>query len=165
MDIQIVHFQSAFAKDFKKLNADWISKYFILEPGDAFLLDHPEESIIKKGGIIRFAKYDNEIVGTGALLKYDQEKKYFHITKMAVAEAYQGRGIGKLILKTLIDDARSQNAIQVSLYTNGKLQRAVELYTGFGFSIVSFNDIDKRNINKRSQIKMVLDLSTIETKK
>ena len=62
----------------------WIEKYFVVLPSDEFVLTNPTESIIDKGGYIYFAKVDNEIVGTFAMIKVDEY--IYEIAKMAVTD-------------------------------------------------------------------------------
>jgi hypothetical protein len=72
---------------FKILNLEWLELYFKVEPIDMDLLSNPDK-IIDEGGEIFFAKLDNIIVGTCALLKIDENT--FELAKMAVTKKAQG---------------------------------------------------------------------------
>ena len=52
---------------------------------------------------------------------------------MAVTEAHQGKGLGKMLLQTCIDKARSLGKKRLVLETNSVLGTAVALYRKFGF--------------------------------
>ena len=67
--ITILDYQQEHAPAFKRLNTEWIEKYFTIEEHDLEQLDHPQENIISQGGYILFAMYNNEIAGTCALIK------------------------------------------------------------------------------------------------
>lgn len=80
--MEIISFDAAYARDFRDLNLDWLNKFFWVEPLDEEILNNPEEFIINPGGIIFFAKEDETIIGTVALMKI--ENGVFELTKMAV---------------------------------------------------------------------------------
>ena len=65
--MEIIAYTPQYKKDFKRLNVEWISTYFTLEPHDLEQLDDPEGYILSKGGKIFFAKKDDDIIGTCAL--------------------------------------------------------------------------------------------------
>jgi hypothetical protein len=46
---------------FEQLNRSWIEQYFEMEPVDVMVLQQPDKYIIKKGGHILMANYENEI--------------------------------------------------------------------------------------------------------
>ena len=48
-DVEIVSYNAMFADAFRKLNEEWISKYFKMEDADYKALDHPKEYILDKG--------------------------------------------------------------------------------------------------------------------
>ena len=65
--LEIVEYQSAHQPWFEKLNRQWIEQYFWMEPVDVEVLQHPDQNIIEKGGVILMATSDGEIAGTVAL--------------------------------------------------------------------------------------------------
>lgn len=117
---------------FESINKAWVSKYFSLEPFDIEQLEHPEMSILAKGGEIIFAKQGQEIFGTVALIPKDNGD--WEMIKMGVSESAQGKGIGLALGKKILDIAREKDAKRVVLYTNSKLKAAVHLYEKLGFS-------------------------------
>src|SRR6185437_9729993 len=84
---------------------------------------------------IVFVQIGNKVVGTCALVKLDDDT--FELAKMAVDEAYRGRGYGELLLNTCIELARKKGAAAVTLETNSKLSAAVRSYRKLGFEVVS----------------------------
>lgn len=54
MKIKIIPFDKKYAKDFYKLNIEWLTTYFYVEPFDETVLSQPELHIIDQGGHIFF---------------------------------------------------------------------------------------------------------------
>ncbi|PMD90694.1 MarR family transcriptional regulator [Siphonobacter sp. BAB-5405] len=150
-EVEILDYDPAYAPYFKSLNQAWIEQYFRLEPHDLEQLDHPEE-ILQKGGVILFARYQQEIVGTVALV---QEKPGdFEIVKMAVSPQVQGRQIGKKLGQAILQKAREAGAAQVWLESNTRLVPAIELYKKLGFYKVAMTATPY----ERADIRMQCDL-------
>jgi N-acetylglutamate synthase-like GNAT family acetyltransferase len=57
----------------------------------------------------------------------------FEVAKMAVAESYRGRGIGRRLLEYTIAQAKALGAHTLELASNDKLADAVHLYESLGF--------------------------------
>jgi len=55
--IKILEYTPGLQPAFEKLNRDWISKYFVMEPIDVEVVTKPEEYILKDGGTILFAAH------------------------------------------------------------------------------------------------------------
>ncbi|MGK6343336.1 GNAT family N-acetyltransferase [Chryseobacterium sp. DT-3] len=132
-EVKIIAYDPQYKEAFKALNEEWIKTFFTMEAGDYKLLDNPEEHIINKGGYIVFAILDNEAVGTCALVKISDSPLRFELSKMAVSPKAQGKKIGYLIGKSLVDKARELNAESISLETNSVLVPAIKLYEKLGF--------------------------------
>lgn len=132
-DVQIVNYQPAYLEAFKKLNEEWISKYFKMEAADHKALDNPEKNIIDKGGHIMVALYNNEPVGVCALMKMDDPVYEYELAKMAVSPNAQGKNIGWLLGQAAIEKARSLGAKKLYLESNTILQPAINLYHKLGF--------------------------------
>ena len=135
-DVQIVDYKPAYQEAFKRLNEEWISKYFKMEAADHKALDHPQKNIIAKGGYILVALYNKEPVGVCALLKMDDPIYEYELAKMAVSPAAQGKNIGMLLGKAAIEKARSLGAKKLYLESNTILQPAINLYHKLGFKRV-----------------------------
>jgi len=135
-DVQIVGYKPAYQDAFKRLNEEWISKYFKMEAADHKALDHPQKNIIDKGGHILVALYNNEPVGVCALIKMDDPVYEYELAKMAVSPIAQGKNIGWLLGQAIIEKARSLGAKKLYLESNTILQPAINLYHKLGFKKV-----------------------------
>ena len=144
----IIAFEPRYRDEFKRLNVAWLQRYFRVEPIDERVLGNPEREILLGGGAILFARIQERIVGTVAL-KPEQDG-VFELTKMAVDEAFQGRGFGRRLLDVACDHARALGAPRVILYSQRALKAAVTMYAKYGF--VEMPLTDKRY--SRCDIKM-----------
>jgi len=129
--IQLRPYQSGDAESFRLLNEAWIEKFFGLEEHDNQILGDPEGYVLAKGGHIFFAVADGVTVGCCGLIQIADG--VFEVAKMAVAESWQGRGIGRRILAYTIEQGRAISADKLYLETNSKLANAVHLYESLGF--------------------------------
>ncbi|MHA8072150.1 GNAT family N-acetyltransferase [Aquirufa ecclesiirivi] len=151
--IRITRFEPAYRDAIRRLNVEWLEKYFQVEEIDKEVLSHPEEVILAPGGEIFYAWYGDEIVGTVSLMKIDDTS--FELTKMAVSENFQGLGIGKLLMENCLDFAKKAGIKQIIIYSNRRLERAVDMYRKFGFLEMDLGPV----IYQRADIKMRLDIS------
>jgi len=146
--ILIIPFSTEFKDAIKILNLAWLNKYFKVEPKDELVLSNPQEEIIDKGGMIFYAQYRNQIIGTVSLLKIDDNT--FELTKMAVSEESQGLGIGKKLMEHCITEAKQNKIQKLILYSNRKLLPAIHLYESFGFQEIPV----EAGVYERADIKM-----------
>ena len=116
---------------FRRLNEEWIVRYFTLEPKDEYTLADPQKTILNPGGRIFLAVRDGETVGCCALLAMRPGE--FEVAKMAVTESCQGAGIGRRLLEEAIAGARAVGATRLFLETNKRMAAAVRLYESLGF--------------------------------
>jgi len=129
--VQIVEYTPAYQAVFRRLNEEWITRYFRMEESDYKALDHPQEYILDQGGHIYIALYKSEPVGACALIAMPDGG--FELAKMAVSPKAQGLGIGYLIGRHCIEKARSLGAPRVYLESNTTLKPAISLYYKLGF--------------------------------
>lgn len=146
--IEIIEYSDANKSFLKTLNYEWLIKYFSIEPMDDIVLSNPKIEIIDKGGKIFYAKFNDNIVGTVALIKIDEST--YELSKMAVTELSQGQGIGSELIKHCINIAEQSGIKKIILYTNTILQPAIALYRKHGFIEVPFD----ASSYKRAKIKM-----------
>ncbi len=151
--VEIIEYDPRYRQAFRDLNVEWLEKYFTVEPIDATVLDNPDETVLKPGGQILFARIGETIVGTTALLKKDPDT--FELAKMGVTERWQGWGLGRRLAEAAIEYARQQNAQRIILYTAKKLKPAIELYRQLGFTEV---ELEKPPEYERCTFTMELDL-------
>ena len=119
---------------FRKLNEEWIAQYFSIEAKDQEAFADPQSSILASGGRIFFASVEDQCVGCCALIRLGADE--FEVAKMAVAPMWQGSGIGRKLLQTVVEAARSAGARRLYLETNHILTPAIRLYESVGFKPV-----------------------------
>jgi putative acetyltransferase len=119
------------AEAFRLLNEAWIQKHFGLEEHDIEILGDPEGYVLEKGGHIYFATVAGAPIGCCSLLL--MEPGVYEVAKMAVADEWQNRGIGRRVLAYTIEQARARGAKRLYLETNSKLANAIHLYEALGF--------------------------------
>jgi GNAT superfamily N-acetyltransferase len=130
-ELRIREFQPGDEDVFRRLNEEWITRYFVMEPKDKASLTDPRGTILDGGGRIFLAVWDSRPVGCCALLAIAPGE--FEVAKMAVTESAQGRGIGRVLLEKVIAEARESGARRLYLETNRKLGIAIRLYESVGF--------------------------------
>ena len=131
IQLEIIAYNETLAVNFKQLNEAWLQKYFEIEPIDAEMLSNPTQYFIDTGGYIFFAKLADEMAGTFALLK--ESDNVYELSKMAVAESFQGKNIGSRLMEFAIAKATELKAAKIILYSNTKLSPAIHLYRKYGF--------------------------------
>lgn len=154
MEVEIIQFEKKYSKDFYDLNIEWLKTYFYVEQLDEEVLSKPEQYIIEKGGYIFFAKLNEDIVGTVALMPIGEQ--LLELTKMAVSPKHRGFKIGQKIMQYCIDFAKEKQLPKLVLYSNRKLENAIYIYRKYGFVEVP---LEANSPYKRSDIKMELKLT------
>ena len=147
-------FRDEYAHDFKRLNLEWIEKYFVVEEMDKKQLEDPQEYIIERGGEIYSVIEDGKVRGVCALVF--QEEGVYEIAKMAVDKESRGKGYGNLLMEAVIEGARKKGADKIVIVSNTVLETAINLYKKYGFIITRLGqDPDY----ERGNIEMQLDLT------
>lgn len=150
--VDIISFNKQYSKDFYELNVEWLKTFFYVEPYDEEVLSKPEKYIINKGGHIFFAKLEDDVVGTVALMPIGNEG-LFELTKMAVSPKHRGHKIGQKLMQYCIDYAKSIGLPKLLLYSNTNLENAIYIYRKYGFIQVP---VEPDCPYKRCNIKMEL---------
>lgn len=92
-----------------------------------------EDIMIERG--IKYHTYvvlnDNKIVGVGSVSLYLDFKDEVQFHNIYVLPEYQGKGIGKLIIKTLENDEYCKNAKKIYIYSSIS---AMEFYRKMGYN-------------------------------
>ena len=101
--VEIIDFDPGYGDSFKVLNVEWLEALFEVESIDEKVLSDPE-AIIAAGGAILYALRGKQVLGCCAL-KHQGNGEY-ELTKMAVTQAAQGLGIGRLLGVATIDRFR-----------------------------------------------------------
>lgn len=129
--IDILPFESKYRDDFKRLNVEWLERYFFVEPIDEDVLSRPEQAILEPGGFIWVARHDGQIVGTCALIHAGDGR--FELAKMAVTPRYQRLHIGRRLLLEAIAQFTRMQGRELFLESNRTLSPALALYEAHGF--------------------------------
>ncbi|WP_242087199.1 GNAT family N-acetyltransferase [Aestuariivivens sediminis] len=154
MTIEIITYEKQYDQAFYTLNIEWLKTYFYVEPYDEEVLKHPKKFIIDNGGYIFFALLKSEVIGTVALMPF-QNTGHYELTKMVVQPNYRGYRIGQQLMEYCITFAKVNGLKKLILYSNTKLENAIYIYRKYGFSEV---DLEPNSPYKRSDIKMELKL-------
>jgi GNAT superfamily N-acetyltransferase len=130
--LSLIEYSDDLACEFKRINAEWISATFVMEPTDHDILDNPRARIVDMGGAILFVAIQGVgIVGTCALKKTGQHS--FELTKMGVTDVARGQKAGEFLLAHVINRAKAMGARELYLLTNRKCAVAIYLYEKLGF--------------------------------
>ncbi len=129
-EVRILPFAPRYAAEFKRLNFEWVQKYFRVEPIDEQVLSNPRD-IVRDGGAVFFARRGREIVGTCALINCGDG--LYELSKMAVTANCQGLGIGRRLLDACISTFKARHGRRLFLETNSILKPAIKLYESVGF--------------------------------
>jgi GNAT superfamily N-acetyltransferase len=129
--LTIREFQPGDEPAFRRLNEEWIVRYFAIEAKDEETLADPQTTVLDGGGRIFFAVLNGEPVGCCALIAAGHGE--FEVAKMAVTETSRGAGVGRRLLEAVIAGARVSGAKRLTLETNHKLTPAIRLYESVGF--------------------------------
>ena len=135
--VTIVSFDPANAthrEAFKRINYEWIERFFKVEPLNMESLEHPDKFYIQKGGIVLLAEYQGQIVGTSALKPMTDD--CMELSKMGVDTNAKGLGIGELLGQSIIEHAQQMGLKRLYLETNSRLLPALNLYQKLGFKTV-----------------------------
>lgn len=154
-EIRIVDYKPKYAAAFKALNEEWISTYFTMEKEDYKALDNPKEYILKPGGAIVVALYNEEPVGVCALLKMNDPHYDYEMVKMAVSPDMRGKNVGWLLGQAIIQKAKELGAKTLYLESNTILKPAIGLYQKLGFAKVVGHATPYERCNIQMALKIV----------
>jgi len=129
--VKIVPYKPAYRDDFRRLNVEWLEKFFCVEEIDVRILLDPETHILKGGGYIYFALVGSDVVGTAALIKAEEGR--YELSKMSVTEAFKGLGIGRRLALAAVRRFEKTGARELYLESNSRLTPAISLYESMGF--------------------------------
>ncbi len=140
---------------FRTLNEEWITRSFVLEEKDRLSLGDPQCAIVARGGRVLIVSAEGTPVGCVALIP--MQDGLFELSKMAIAPALRGHGLGRRLLLYAIDQARELGARSLFLGSSTKLQNAVRLYESVGFRHVPPESLPPMQY-QRADVFMYMDL-------
>ena len=118
--------------DFKRLNIEWIEHWFSVEQAELDVLDDPEGHVIGAGGQIFYA-VDETGAAVGCVALKAEGGGVFELSKMAVAPARRGSGVGRSLMDAVLDAFRTAGGTLLYLESNRRLEPALALYRRSGF--------------------------------
>ncbi len=111
-----------------------------------------EASYFKRGGLFEVIEDEaGRLLGTVGLYPLDNET--CELRKMYFAKELRGRGIGRQMLERMVESARQRGFRRITLETASVLERAIHLYTRFGFK-----PFETRHVSARSDQTYFLNL-------
>ncbi|MBJ7551882.1 bifunctional helix-turn-helix transcriptional regulator/GNAT family N-acetyltransferase [Marinomonas ostreistagni] len=142
-------------KAFKQLNLEWLEKYFCHEiyTKDTQLLSQPQKYIGDLGGVVKVASLGGEVIGAYYVLPHLTHE--IELGKLAVTEAYQGLGIGEVLLSDAMNEAKELGGQRLMLESHTSLKPALNLYRKAGF--IEDLDADRFSV-PRANIRMIKQL-------
>jgi GNAT superfamily N-acetyltransferase len=152
--ITILDYSPSYRPYFELYNREWLEEFFVVEPYDQQVFDNPERYILNEGGAIYFAQYQDDIVGTAALIP--RGEGVFELSKMGITRKQQGLGLGKKLGQHLIEQARLKGAHTIMLDSNRKLKPAIAMYHKLGFIEIP---TDPNSPYQRANIRMAMALT------
>jgi ribosomal protein S18 acetylase RimI-like enzyme len=103
-------------------------------------LDDIHAHYVDPGHHFLLAEIDGQIIGTGALI--EEAPQTGRLVRMSVDPNYRGRGIGKALVRYLMDVARERGYTRLLTETNDDWYDAIGLYRSCGFETEGFRDGD-----------------------
>ncbi len=147
---KIIRYKDEHQSAFAALNYAWIEKFFEVEEEDKKALNNPRKKILGPGGSILLVAKGDEIVGTCALIKADDET--YELAKMAVDPSHQGHGLGYKLGVAILEEAKNLGAKKVFLESNSKLGPALHLYRKLGFKDSQSKDTPYERCNVQMEM-------------
>src|SRR6266480_2522792 len=136
--VKIIEYADQYAADFRRLNLEWLDHYQLTETHDLMVLDDPDGTILKRGGVIYLAECDGQIIGSAALM--NEEGGVYELAKMSVAKEFRGRGISRSLIEKCLEKAKQLEAKKILLFSNHQLLTAISLYEKYGFRHIEVKD-------------------------
>ena len=131
-DLTLIPFRPELAETFQRINEQWISAMFQMEPSDKALLADPKSAIIDIGGHIWFVEHRSRgVIGTAAIIP--RQDGDFELTKMGVLEEARDLGAGAFLLAAVLKETQRLQVTNLFLLTNSKCAAAIHLYRKHGF--------------------------------
>lgn len=128
--MNIVEYDPKYREDFVRLNTEWLTKLYYIEPYDQYAMDHVDE-LIEGGSIAYFAVEEDKVLATCMTEPLGDD--VWEICKLAAANGYTGTGAGSAVIRACMNYAIAHGAKKLCLITISGLKPAIHLYKKFGF--------------------------------
>ncbi len=119
-----------------------------------------QERLNDSDTILFVARDENKPVGmVGIHVEVQNNKKVAHIWGMFVSTSCRGNGVGKLLMRELLNEVKRRNEVNVmELMVNNDQTAAVKLYESLGFEKVGEKDWELGDGEKHTLDVMELNL-------
>lgn len=135
-NMRIVPYQPEYREAFVRLNTEWLTRFYWVEPFDQYAMDHVEE-LIAQGAMAFFALDENgEVLAT--CMAMPLEGGTWELCKLAARGQYTGTGAGSAVLRAAMRYAEEHGAKKEVLISCRGLKPAIHLYRKFGFREVPY---------------------------
>ena len=118
-------------------------------------LDDIEAEYFQNRGTFLVVRDDGEVVGTGALRRFEDD--ICELCRMWLLPEYRRQGLGTRLAERLLDFAREQGYETVRLHTVSDLEGAIQFYERLGF-----HHIERYKETDHSDVFMEMDLEDRE---
>ncbi|WP_432664350.1 GNAT family N-acetyltransferase [Wukongibacter baidiensis] len=109
---------------------------FLNSPNGAMLTDEQIDEMLQKNGekpnIVKICYMNDEPVGIYELIL---KRHVGWIEAIAISSKWQGKGLGKLLLKEAVDNLLNIGATEIKLFVISSNEKAYKLYLKYGFEI------------------------------
>ncbi len=133
-EFKFIAFDIKYLNDFRQLNEDWLNTYLEISDHDSEVLSDPVKKIINHDGKIYLLRAGENIIGTYALQKIDEQ--VCELSKFTIMKDFRGQKLGERMLVHVIENAKSMHYKSIMLFTHHALKEATQLYTKMGFEII-----------------------------
>jgi DNA-binding MarR family transcriptional regulator/ribosomal protein S18 acetylase RimI-like enzyme len=130
-DIKMVGGNTDYMESFRQLNEDWLREHLEISEHDRQVLSDPAGHITNKGGRIYCMILNDEVVGTYALQRINDDE--WELSKFTIKKEFRGKRLGKRLLMHAIQQAEILDARHLLLFTHPNLSVATDLYKNAGF--------------------------------
>lgn len=110
-----------------------IEDYLISDFDDFWSVDTLKSELMGQNKVYIVAKQDEEIIGFAGYMKNFLE---IEIMNIVVKKNCRGKGIGKMLLQKMLENAKNDGAQEIFLEVNENNKVARQLYQNTGFSEV-----------------------------
>ncbi|MFA7329895.1 MAG: helix-turn-helix domain-containing GNAT family N-acetyltransferase [Candidatus Delongbacteria bacterium] len=136
--LRVVAYRPAYRRLFAELNLAWLNEHFTPDEQDLRLLADPAGRVLRRGGRILVALWEEQPVGVCALLRHGAGD--YELAKLAVDPARRRRGAGEALVRAACAEARALGATRLWLLTHPRLVDAQRLYLKLGFQLAGTDD-------------------------
>lgn len=131
-----------------------LSEYSLsLEPfGADFDVTDINNFYFNNDGWFQVIEENDQIIGSVGIYKIDNST--CELRKMYIYKEYQGKGLGKTLLKNALGAAKNLNFTTITLQTNSLLTRALPLYKSYGFKESNDEVCSRCDISMKKEIRL-----------